>query len=172
MDKLCGTANVTNLVINDESSKALIDTGSTISTVSRSFYKSMSNMPQLHSLGNILDIEGATGHSLPYDGYIEARLRIPGLHINGPDALLLVVPDTNFNSTVPIIIGTNVIKPLKQLVMLDQHSLDNSWSSAFRCLAHPDNQLRKYDGRLAVVKSASKHTFTIPCNKTRLFLDL
>lgn len=48
------------------------------------------------------------GNALPYSGYIEAVEKVPGLldlHLPVP---VLVVPDTEYNLDVPVIIGTNV----------------------------------------------------------------
>jgi len=127
----------------------------------------MTNTPLCPLDNIILDIEGATGHTLPYDGYIEAKLQIPGLNNMDQDTLLLVVPDTNFNSNVPVIIGTNIIQPLQTLVgNAQRRRLDNAWTSAFHCLSLQETQIRRHDGRLALLKSANKIRIVIPPNKT------
>jgi len=127
------------------------------------FYKSL-NIP-LHPLGDILHIEGATGHRLPYHGYIECTLSIPDLNIVNSTGLFLVVDETPFSKRVPIIIGTNVMTPLRKQTN-QRLTYNNPWNMAFQCLALQDRQLSKNDGRLAVIKSACSNNILIPSNKS------
>jgi hypothetical protein len=96
----------------------LIDTGSSVSTVSHSFYiDNFSDLP-IHPIKELLRIECADGQELPYEGFIEVDLTILGsrgthskdskLH----NCLFLVVPDSNYNSAVPVLIGTNILSSL------------------------------------------------------------
>ena len=145
LDGLCGKINTANILLNDIPCKSLIDTGSTVSTMSKTFYESLMNVP-LHSIGNILQIEAATGHTLPYAGYVECDIKINELNITDTFGLFLVVPDTGFNKPVPVIIGTNLLRVLTPNFAL---SNQNPWRMAFQCLAMHDRQLTRYDGRLA-----------------------
>ena len=70
--------NISDIVINKQKCKALIDTGSVVSTITKSFYDTLTDVP-LFPLGDLLEIETATGNLLPYDGYIESFIQIPGL---------------------------------------------------------------------------------------------
>ena len=63
----------------------------------------------------LLNVEGATGHLFPYLalGYVDVSINIPSLEINNEHYFLFVVPDTSYTSDVPVIIGTNILYPLK-----------------------------------------------------------
>ena len=168
-DELIGEPNESSMMINNVQCRSLIDTGSTVSTLSETLYKSL-NVP-IHSLDSmLLNVEGATRHLLPYLGYVDVAINIPSLEMNNEHCLLLVVPDTSYNSDVPVIIGTNILYPLKTNVDHKVISLsDNTpWNRAFQCLALQDRQLSRNEGMLALLKSASTKTISIPCNRTML----
>lgn len=50
----------------------------------------------MKSLDQIVEIECAGGTQLPYEGYIEADIK------------MLVVPDSQYSLHVPVLIGTNI----------------------------------------------------------------
>lgn len=54
----------------------------------------------------VSDIECADGLMFAYDGYIGAKLDIPGISVDLLDnCLLLVVPDSNYNSQVSLLLA-------------------------------------------------------------------
>ena len=75
-----------------------MDTGSSVSIISQSFYKQHLQDLDILPITEILNIECASGQMLPYSGYIEAELKtgngIPNLHEQ--QALFLIAPDTKF----------------------------------------------------------------------------
>jgi hypothetical protein len=50
----------------------------------------------------LLGIEGAGGHKLPYSGYIEVDIILPGI-TNPEHCLMLEVLDTQYAQKVPVI---------------------------------------------------------------------
>jgi hypothetical protein len=73
---LLGSPNEVTMKVNGIAASALLDTGSTVSTVSESFYlQYLANQP-IQTLNHILHIECADGEEMPYLGYI-SRLRAP-----------------------------------------------------------------------------------------------
>ena len=71
---LLGSPNEVTIKVNRITVSALLDTGSTVSTVSESFYlQYLANQP-IQTLNHILHIECADGEEMPYLGYI-SRLR-------------------------------------------------------------------------------------------------
>ena len=56
-----------------------------------------------------MHLEGTGGIALPYKGYIEANLIIPGLPQHNEDILFLVILDNKYGERVPIQIGNLVI---------------------------------------------------------------
>ena len=115
---LVGTSNEVEIFIGSVNTTALLDTGSSVSTISNSFNKKHFPNIDIHPIEDILRMECADGKELPYDGYIETELKIHGSKgstnkdntLN--NCLLLVVPDSKYNSSVPILIGTNILSSL------------------------------------------------------------
>jgi len=103
--KLVGECNGVSITLAGVPTTALLDTGSTASTVSRTFYgKYLSHLP-LSPIKDILDIECTGGQSLPYDGFVETDLfvSIPGMN-DAIHSLFLVVPDSRYNASVPVLV--------------------------------------------------------------------
>ncbi len=139
------------MILNKSKYVSLIDTGSTVSTISEGLYKVL-NIP-LHPINDLLKIEAATGDLLPYKGYVECDLYIPDLNIPCLKGLFLVVPDTPFSKTTPVIIGTNLLRHLIPNTTLQD---DNPWKIAFQCMTLHDQLMCKSKGKLALVKSANQ----------------
>ena len=62
-------------------------------------------------------------------GYIEAEISVPFLCSSVFNMPLLVVPDTEYNKEVPIIIGTNVSRLCKAEV--SENNVPSEWQTAF-----------------------------------------
>ena len=109
-----------------------------MSCISESFYyKFLSNI-ELQSLNNLLRIEGAGGKTMPYLGFIEANISFPS-HVLGIEkcltSLFLITPDTNYNQTCPVLIGTNIISVCLSLQETDDWArLPTAWRIAFTCV--------------------------------------
>ena len=101
---LIGEANETEVVLNQTKLKALVDSGSQISTLTETLAKLMGL--KIKSLKNILEIEGTEGKKVKYKGYIEADLSIPQVKGFEEPCLFVVVGDSEYGKRVPIQIGT------------------------------------------------------------------
>lgn len=169
---MVGECNEVAITIAGKSVSALLDTGSTVSTVSESFYKCHLPHLELQSLTEVLDIECASGTSLPYLGFIEAEIgNVPGMDLKNRTFLLLVVPDSRYNSQVPILLGTNILIPAMNTCKqrygeryLQNHKLDTPWYLTFRCLSLRDRDLARKNWCLGVVKLAGGKAVNIPSN--------
>ena len=117
----------------------MLDSGSQISSVSRSFFQQHLSHLSLQPLSD-LQVEGVTGQQVPYSGFIEAKLQLPitickqTLSMN---VLLLVVADTSYNGRTPVLIGTNILMPCLQETV--PHSMDSVqasslWWNTFKCM--------------------------------------
>lgn len=107
------------MAVNDAGCMALLDTGATVSTISKSFYDCyLAHTTQLFFMGEHLDIECADGQTLPYLGYVSVNLATCGLSSNEvlQDCLFLIVPDSDYNTRVPVLIGTNILSRLMDLL--------------------------------------------------------
>lgn len=89
---------------------SLLDSGSQVTTVSKTFYENHLSCQPILPIQNLLDIEGAGGQEVPYLGYIPVSIQFPE-NIMGKyekiDTLALVVPDHRTNMDVPLLIGTD-----------------------------------------------------------------
>lgn len=85
------------------------DSGSQVTTVSKSFYDRNLSSQKIFPIQDLLDIEGAGGQEVPYLGYISATIHFPeGVMEKSAEVdTVLVVPDHRTNIEVPLLMGTN-----------------------------------------------------------------
>lgn len=103
-ENLVGEACEVDLIIENKMTRALLDTGSTVSTLALSFYKENFPQTEIRSFDGILELQGVDGKSLPYEGYIEAEIIVPGLQNDRVyPCLFLIVQDTNYHQSVPLL---------------------------------------------------------------------
>lgn len=167
-----GPSNVASIYIDNIPTTSLLDTGSTVSTVSEDFYKQNLNDTQLCQLDSILDITSAGGHSLPYLGYIEAEIKIPEHDVTIP-GIFLVVPSTQYHSQVPALLGTNLLKNLKHgfestygVQYLQNTTLSASLQLAFRSMNIEDKSIQRSDGKICSLHASSRDRIIIPPNSS------
>ncbi|GFS20737.1 retropepsins domain-containing protein [Elysia marginata] len=113
MQRLVGNPNEAIIIIEGYDANALLDTGSSVSTVSSRFFESHLDHLNIEPVTSILSVECANVNALPFSGYIKAVLRIPELGDRACPCLLLVVPDTEYNKATPILLGTNFLTSLQ-----------------------------------------------------------
>ena len=145
LTRIIGDPNTVGIRIAGIDTKALLDTGSQVTVLARTFYdEHLKDKCTLHSLNRILKVEVATGATLPYDGYIEVEIELPDeICDDGPRVVLaLVVPGTEYNSEVPFTIGTNVLKLCLRTFekkfsdqSVDNCKLDTPWLLALKCMS-------------------------------------
>lgn len=82
IQEIVGNSNEADVKVDGKKAKALVDTGSGISTISEKFYRENLQHRELHSLYDILQIECANGESLPYLGFVEVDFESDGIPIN------------------------------------------------------------------------------------------
>ena len=162
--KLVGEVTVANVSINGKEVNGLLDTGSSVSVISQSFYEeNLKDTTELRPVTEILNIECASGTMLNYIGYVEAEVDT----LNGvPEAekqpsLFLVSPDTNFSIQTPAIIGTNILKEFHVNCrdkfgekFLQVAKLTYPWYYCFRTLVVRERALKQNKNKLGIVKSA------------------
>ena len=111
---------------------------------------------------------------MPYFGYIQAELQsidFPTDYVQS--CILLVIPDTVYNTNVPVLLGTNVLveflnncKENLGINFLQKVNLHTPWYLAFRCMVVREKKLKKNKYRLAVIRSAENNILTIPANSS------
>ena len=126
----------------------LLDTGSKVTHVSEAFCQA--NGLQVNPLNQLVEIEGTEGDSIKYVGYIEATLTLPlGSQTFEVEALLLVLPSTDYQKRVPVAIGTTITDMVVDY-FINQNNPDKiskSWKavccatqSRWLVQAQPDNK--------------------------------
>ncbi len=108
---LIGAKCTAQVTIADKDCSCLLDSGSQIITIPNSFYQeNMSHLP-VHSLNDLLEVEGANGQGVPYFGYVETTIRFPK-SLLGADievsTLALIVPDMG-STLSSVLTGTNTL---------------------------------------------------------------
>ena len=125
-DPLCrwiGPKNEVEVIANDERVTALVDSGAQISAVSMAFVKCHS-LP-IWQLQQLLDFEGFGGMDIPYIGYTQIQLQIPGIKDYDKDILVFIQKDSCYSEQVPVILGTLHIKDVIQLATREE--LGGAW---------------------------------------------
>lgn len=111
---LVGSSNELEVHVQGVLTRALIDTGSSVSTLSRSFYDTYLHDIPLQPVECLLTLECADGTELPYHGVISCELQVDGI-ADSPQTiqcLFLIVNDTKYHESVPVLIGTNILSVL------------------------------------------------------------
>lgn len=170
---LIGAKCTAQVTINDHTCNSLLDSGSQVTTVSQSFYEEyLSHLP-VHSLNDLLEVEGANGQSVPYLGYIEITITFPkssiGADIEVP-TLALIVPNVSSNSP-SLLIGTNTLDTLYEQYeqnpnLGDQHSLSYGYKILLKTLA--TRKKCSFDLSLGEVRLHSTECETIGARQTKV----
>lgn len=116
-----------------------------ITTISEEYYRNLNPQPTLLSL-DTLTVETAGGYTLPYLGYIECTLHVPFLGQQDIEVPALVVPSTEYNLKVPVVVGTNAIKLCRDMCSSNSE-IPKEWQNAF---------ISFQQSRVGIVKSTDK----------------
>ena len=165
-----GDINEAVICINNNVCNALLDTGATVSTVARWFHEKYLKT-ELHKIEQLLKIECAGGGLLPYHGYTEVDVSVPQLGVTqGIGAVLLVVNDTDFGKKTPVVLGTNILKPIFKKGrdeggkhFMQEVAKVTPWWLTSRCTSLLAKQITKAKGKLADVK-CNERQVVIPKN--------
>lgn len=139
--------------------KCLLDTGATVSTISRKFFNShLSHIPVV-AVSELLTVEVAGGYTLPFDGYAVIDFNVP-FDNKTHTALFLIVPDTTYNEKVPVLIGTNILSMFLTSAQQEQDftGLPQVWSMALRVVRDRDSWFQSHSGLIGVGKCCDKIT--------------
>ena len=110
----------------------ILDTGSQLSMISRSFCKQ--HGLEIQPLSKLVGCDAVNGTEIEYDGFVELNFQVPGGNFN-EDHLFLVVSPTEYYKEIPGIVGTYVldrfIDYLKDIGAHVLPTLDPSWQSTY-----------------------------------------
>ena len=103
---LVGSANETPVSV-DVPTQALLDSGSMVTCINKSFVqKQFGSLPK-YPIGDILSVKGPLDDKLPYQEFVELEIGLPvDGSINSVGKFpVLISPDTTYNLKVPMLIG-------------------------------------------------------------------
>ena len=124
--RLIGEPNETSVIVENVQVKGLVDLGAQISSISDALAKHLGL--EIKNLETLLDLEPTGGGSVPYEGYVELRMQIPGIEAFDLDILMLVIPESEYAKRVPITIGTLHIDEIISLITNDElKTASKSW---------------------------------------------
>ena len=143
---------------------ALLDTGSQITTVAKWFFdKHFKDLP-VETFGEELQINLADGTPLQYLGVVSLNLAF--LEVDETFCFptpVVIVSDTEFNQSCPVLLGTNVIDAYKSELeskfgnqFIQRAKISTPWKLALQCM-NLNHKTSAHLGRLV-----SHHAVTIP----------
>lgn len=174
---LVGAKCTAPVTIDNCPCSSLLDTGSQVTTLSKSFYEENLSHSAIHSLDDLLEVEGANGQSLPYLGFIKTVITFPrsslGADIEVP-TLALIVPNLSSNSP-SLLIGTNTLDVLYAQYGLavdpvDKHFLPYGYKVLLQTLAARKKDT--LDSNLGEVRLKSTDSETIQPRETKVLEGL
>ena len=85
----------------------------------------------IHKLNTLIEAEVSGGNTVPYVGYVEARLQIPGIAAMNKDSLFMVSNNSPYMNRVPIQLGTLHIREAINCATKDElNELSMAWKTA------------------------------------------
>ena len=104
---MVGHANEAPVVVDGCELTALVDSGAQVSTISAKFCEELDL--EIQPLGQLLELEGTGGAAIPYLGFVEVNLQIPGVRRYNEDVLMLAIPTMAYSKRVPVMVGSKII---------------------------------------------------------------
>ena len=127
--RLIGPANETYVKIEGKPYLALIDSGAQLSALPESLVKKLKL--KTYSLNTIIKAEATGGSLVPYSGYVEVNLSVPGIRAMNKNSLFMVVKDTEYTDRVPVQIGTlHINESLAAVIQEEYGKLSVAWARA------------------------------------------
>ena len=127
--QLVGCANEAPVAVDGCKVTALVDLGAQVSTISARLSKELDL--EIQPLGWLLELEGTRGAVIPYLGFVEVSLQIPGVRRYNKDVLLLAIPTMTYSKRVPVVVGSKIIdKTLSCMTVGELAKATATWQQA------------------------------------------
>lgn len=163
--KCTAQVNVAGVMCN-----CLLDTGSQVTTITKSFYNdNLYNQP-IRSLNDLLEVEGANGQNVPYLGYVELTITFPKDFV-GVDTevltLALIVPDLLSTSQPSVLIGTNTLDNLYKDFSQQKTQYFSPTYGYNQVLKILEMRLKQnVEGNIGLVRASKDHSQVIPAGQS------
>ena len=127
--RLIGPANEATVIVEGQKFPALIDSGAQLPTISEALVQAL-KIP-IHKLNTLIEAEVSGGSTIAYVGYVEARLKIPGITTMNKDSPFMVSNNSPYMNRVPIQLGTLHIREAINCATKDElDKLSIAWRTA------------------------------------------
>ncbi|XP_038153818.1 uncharacterized protein LOC119791667 isoform X1 [Cyprinodon tularosa] len=166
---LIGSRCTAEVNIAGHSSQCLLDTGSQVTTIPVSFFNEHLSDHPVHSLNDLLHVEGAAGQQVPYLGYVEIPITFPKDFIGSEltvETLALVVPDVRPGFPASVLIGMNTLEILYEKFCSSDCPTFQPTSYGFKTVLHQLMHQQNCGNHLGVVTLHSKTPVLIPAGCT------
>lgn len=167
---LVGTKCTAKVLIAGKSCSCLLDTGSQVTTIPQSFYQAHLSDQAIQPITNLLEVAGANGQPVPYEGYVEVNVTFPK-ELSGTkvdiSTLALVVPDFRPDESSQVLIGTNTLDVLYERCHLSKpphRSSPYGYQAVLKVLSLREKQATS--GMIGTVTWKSKEQKIIPAGQT------
>ena len=125
----------------------------------------------IHKLNTLIEAEVSGGSTVPYVGYVEARLQIPGIAAMNKDSLFMVSNNSPYMNRVQIQLGTLHIREAINCATKDElDKLSTAWRTAnFPPIGknlkinEPEFDLNKVQGHVKLTKPVTIAPFQTVC---------
>lgn len=104
---LVGPRNEGEVEVNGMKCRTLIDSGSQITSITHKYWRNLPILQGQKLQPSRIQIEGAAGQSVSYHGVLRINLNVLGKELKNVPAF--VVTDSEYRSSVPLLVGTNVL---------------------------------------------------------------
>ena len=157
--RLIGPANEAIILVEGQEFPALINSGAQLSTMSEALVQAL-KLP-VHNLHTLIEAEVSGGNTIPYVGYVEARLQIPSIQAINKDLLSMVSNNNPYMNRVPIQLGTlHIREAMKSATQDELAKLSIAWKTASFpsylkkniTLKEPEFDLNKIKGHVRLTK--------------------
>ena len=158
--RLIGPANKAVILVEGQEFWALINSRAQLLTMSEALVQAL-KLP-VHNLHTLIKAEVSGGNTIPYVGYVEARLQIPSIQAMNKDLLFMVSNNSPYMDRVPIQLGTlHIREAMKSATQDELAKLSIAWKTASFpsylrkniTLKEPEFDLNKIKGHVRLTKS-------------------
>ena len=115
IQRWCGKETITDVWIEGEKCKVLLDGGSQVNQLTASYVSTHNLM--VHPLSRLVEgsessvsLEGVGGMKLSVKGFVVVNVQFPEVQGYNEEVVALVVPDSDFGNRVPFIAGTPILE--------------------------------------------------------------
>ena len=147
---------------------ALVDLGAQVSTISARLCKELDL--EIQPLGQLLELEGTGGAAIPYLGFVEVNLQIPGVRRYKEDVLLLAIPTMTYSERVLVVVGSKIIdKTLSCMTAGELAKATATWRQAhFGAVMSGSLQLSRSESEKLTEQNSSGESDPVEVQKYQL----